>query len=123
MSTKKYKGGIYVAFGDSITNNTGAARFNSYTQLVAKELGCTLVTKGVSGSTIAKNIGTSTSTAWTCRMKIYQTIQNIYCEHDKCDGLIEADGKYLRVSFKGCKDKNWFIDKLGRLPKVIGGCI
>lgn len=72
---------------------------------------------GDSLTTIAKNIGTSTSTAWTCRMKIYQTIQNIYCEHDKCDGLIEADGKYLRVSFKGCKDKNWFIDKLGRLPR------
>lgn len=29
----------------------------------------------------------------------------------------EADGKYLRVSFKGCKDKDWFIDKLGRLPR------
>lgn len=72
---------------------------------------------GDSLTTLAKNIGTSTSTAWTCRMKIYQTIQNIYCEHDKCDGLIEADGKYLRVSFKGCKDKNWFIDKLGRLPR------
>lgn len=68
-------------------------------------------------TTIAKNIGTSTSTAWTCRMKIYQTIQNIYSKHDKCDGLIEADGKYLRVSFKGCKDKNMFIDKLGRLPR------
>ena len=61
MSTKKYKGGIYVAFGDSITNNTGAARFNSYTQLVAKELGCTLVNKGVSGSTIAKNIEDATN--------------------------------------------------------------
>lgn len=72
---------------------------------------------GDSLTTLAKNIGTSTSTAWTCRMKIYQTIQNIYCEHDKCDGLIEADGKYLRVSFKGCKDKDWFIDKLGRLPR------
>ena len=72
---------------------------------------------GDSLTTIAKNIGTSTSTAWTCRMKIYQTIKNIYSESDICDGLVESDGKYLRVSFKGCKDKNWFIDKLGRLPR------
>lgn len=72
---------------------------------------------GDSLTTIAKNIGTSTSTAWTCRMKIYKTIQNLYSQYDKCDGLIEADGKYLRVSFKGCKDKNMFIDKLGRLPR------
>ena len=61
MSTKKYKGGIYVAFGDSITANAGAARFNSYTQLVAKELGCTLVNKGVSGSIITRNIEDATN--------------------------------------------------------------
>ena len=36
MSTKKYKGGIYVSFGDSITNNTGAAKFNVYAQIVAE---------------------------------------------------------------------------------------
>ena len=61
MSTKKYKGGIYVAFGDSITNNTGAARFNGYAQIVAEELGCTLVNKGVNGSAIAKNITDATN--------------------------------------------------------------
>lgn len=72
---------------------------------------------GDSLTTIAKNIGTSTSTAWTCRLKIYQTLQNVYSQHDICDGLVESDGKYLRVSFKGCKDKSWFIDKLGRLPR------
>lgn len=72
---------------------------------------------GDSLTTIARNIGTSTSTAWTCRLKIYQTLQNIYSQYDICDGLVESDGKYLRVSFKGCKDKSWFIDKLGRLPR------
>ena len=72
---------------------------------------------GDSLTTLAKNIGTSTSTAWTCRMKIYQTLQNIYSLHDICDGLVESDGKYLRVSFKGCKDRSWFLDKLGRLPR------
>lgn len=66
---------------------------------------------GDSLTTIAKNIGIST--AWTCRLKIYETLQNIYSQHDICDGLVECDGKYLRISFKGCKDKSWFIDKLG----------
>lgn len=61
MNTKKYKGGIYVAFGDSITANAGAARFNSYSQIVAKELGCTLVNKGVSGSIITRNIEDATN--------------------------------------------------------------
>ena len=66
---------------------------------------------------LAKNIKVSTSTAWLCRMKIYKTIDCIYKNYDFLDGLVEADGKYLRISFKGCKDKNFFIDKLGRLPR------
>lgn len=56
MSTKRYKGGIYVAFGDSITARAGAANFNSYVQIVARELGCTLVNQGVAGSVINRNI-------------------------------------------------------------------
>lgn len=34
--------------------------------------------EGLSLTEIAKNIGTSASTVWSCRMKIYQTIKNIY---------------------------------------------
>ena len=56
MSTKRYKGGIYVAFGDSITAKAGAANFNSYVQIVARELGCTLDERGIRGSTIDGNI-------------------------------------------------------------------
>lgn len=73
--------------------------------------------EGNSLTELAKNIGTSTSTAWSCRTKIYQTIKNIYNQNDVCDGLVESDGTYLRVSFKGCKDKNYFLDKLGRMPR------
>lgn len=72
---------------------------------------------GVSITALSKNIGTSTSTAWLCRMKIIQTIKNVYSTNDICSGLVESDGKYLRISFKGCKDKSYFIDKLGRLPR------
>lgn len=59
---------------------------------------------------------------WTCRMKIYQTIKNIcgYC--DTFNSIVEVDGKYERISFKGCKNKSWFIDKLGRLPRHHRSC-
>lgn len=47
---------------------------------------------------------------------------NCYKENwqDYCDtfnSIVEVDGKYERISFKGCKDKSFFIDKLGRLPR------
>lgn len=66
---------------------------------------------------IAKNIGTSTSTVWSCRLKIYQTIKNIYGHCDTFNNIVEIDGKYERLSFKGCKDKTFFTDKLKRLPR------
>ena len=56
MATKRYENGTYVSFGDSITNNTGAARYNSYTQIVASGLNCTLVNKGSNGCRIQQNI-------------------------------------------------------------------
>lgn len=66
---------------------------------------------------IAKNIDVSISTVWTCRMKVYQTIKNIYGYCDTFNNIVEVDGKYERVSFKGMKNKEWFINKLGRLPR------
>lgn len=66
---------------------------------------------------ISKNIKASTSTVWSCRLKIYQTLKNIYGYNDKFNGVVEIDGKYERMSFKGCKDKKFFIEKLGRLPR------
>ncbi len=66
---------------------------------------------------IAKNIGASTSTAWSCRLKIYQTIKNIYSYGDTFNNIVEVDGKYERLSFKGCKDRKFFIDTLKRMPR------
>lgn len=66
---------------------------------------------------IAKNIGTSTSTAWSYRLKIYQTIKNIYGDGDTFNNIVEVDGKYERLSFKGCKDKKFFIDTLKIMPR------
>lgn len=73
--------------------------------------------EGLSLTEIAKNIGTSVSTAWSCRLKVYQTIKNIYGYCDTFNNIVEADGKYERLSFKGCKHKEFFIDTLGRLPR------
>ena len=73
--------------------------------------------EGLSLTEISKNISTSVGTVWSCRMKVYQSIQNIYADYDSFNNIVEADGKYERVSFKGHKDKTFFIDKLGRLPR------
>ena len=73
--------------------------------------------EGLSLTEIAKNIGTSASTVWSCRMKIYQTIKNIYGYCDTFNNIVEADGKYERISFKGKKDKNFFVEQLGRLSR------
>lgn len=72
---------------------------------------------GISLTELAKNISVSTKTAWLCRMKIYQTLKNIYGYCDTFNSIVEADGKYERISFKGLKDKSFFIDKLGRMPR------
>ncbi len=72
---------------------------------------------GLSLTDIAKNLKISTSTAWTCRMKIYQSLKNIYGYCDHFNNITEVDGKYERISFNGLKNKEYFIDKLGRLPR------
>ena len=73
--------------------------------------------EGLSLTEIAKNIGTSASTVWSCRMKIYQSIKNIYGYCDTFNNIVEADGTYIRVSFKGKKDKKFFVETLERLPR------
>lgn len=72
---------------------------------------------GNSITEIAKNIDASTSTVWSCRMKIYQMLVNIYGNNDELNGIVQADGKYMRVSFKGCKDRNFFLYEICRLPR------
>ena len=39
-------------------------------------------------------------------MKIYDTLKHIYGYCDTFNSIVEADGKYERISFKGCKDKS-----------------
>ena len=72
---------------------------------------------GESLTNIAKNMNVSTATAWLCRIKLYKMIQDIYGYCDTFNSITEADGTYVRLSFKGKRDRNWFIDTLGRLPR------
>ena len=65
--------------------------------------------EGLSLTEIAKNINVSVSTAWSCRLKVYQTLKNIYGHTDTFNNIVEADGTYIRVSFKGKKDKKFFM--------------
>ena len=55
-------------------------------------------------------------------MKIYETLKNIYSYCDTFNSIVKSDGKYEKISFKGCKDKSFFIDKLGRLPRHHRSC-
>lgn len=50
-------------------------------------------------------------------MKIYQSIQNIYGYNDTFNSITEVDGKYERISFKGLKNKSYFICHLKRMPR------
>lgn len=72
---------------------------------------------GQSTTEIAKNMNVTPKTAWLCRMKIYSTLQNIFSQQDTFNSIVEADGKYERISFKGLRNKSFFIDTLGRLPR------
>ena len=56
MAITKYQGKQLIAFGDSITAGAGAVNTLSYIQIVARELGMTLINKGVSGCTITQNL-------------------------------------------------------------------
>lgn len=66
---------------------------------------------------IANNIHCSKSTVWSYRMKIYQMLQSIYDNNDTFNNIVEIDEKYERLSFKGKRDKSFFIDTLKRMPR------
>lgn len=72
---------------------------------------------GSSITEISKNINVSKSTVWLCRTKIFQMLKNVYGSGDTLTGVVTADGTYERISFKGKKDKQYFINTLGRLPR------
>ena len=68
-------------------------------------------------SEIAKETGLSAPTIWSYRIKIYKMLQDVCSESDVFSGVAEADGKYLRLSFKGKRDASFFTNQLGRMPR------
>ena len=66
---------------------------------------------------IAKDADVSVSTAWTCKTKICQAIPKMYGYEDLFKGDMQADEYYVRASFKGKRDPEFFVYTLNRLPR------
>lgn len=66
---------------------------------------------------IAKDADVSVSTAWTCKTKICQAIAKMYGYEDLFKGDMQADEYYVRASFKGKRDPEFFVYTLNRLPR------
>lgn len=66
---------------------------------------------------IADNIGVSAKTVWYNKHKIQSTLQYIYGEQDTFVDIAECDECSVRLSFKGKRDPEFFIYKLGRMPR------
>ncbi len=115
------KGGVqrYICkdCGKSFSQNYGLITHYTHLAEWQWEEAVRAIVCGLSITELSKNIKVSTKTAWLCRMKIYSVLQAIFDQVDTFNNIVEVDGKYERISFKGLKDKSFFINKLGRLPR------
>lgn len=66
---------------------------------------------------IANNIQMSVKAAWYNRHKIQSALLEIFGVQDTFVDIAECDECFTRLSFKGKRDPNFFVYKLGRLPK------
>lgn len=67
---------------------------------------------------IADDIGASAQTVWYNKQKICNALGELFPEQDnKFNGIVECDEYMVRLSFKGKRDPNFFVNQLGRMPK------
>ncbi len=66
---------------------------------------------------IADDAGIVQSTAWACKTKICEAIAKMYGYSDLFKGNMQADEFYVRTSFKGKRDPEFFVYTLDRLPR------
>ena len=66
---------------------------------------------------IADNIQMSVKAAWYNKHKVQSALLEIYGDQDTFADIVECDECTTRLSFKGKKDPDFFINHLGRLPK------
>ena len=103
--------------GKSFTENHGSAL--RYTHLSDEEWKEILrgIVNNHSLPNIAKDVGIAKSTAWLCKQKVCDAISQMYSYGDLFHGISEADEFYCRASFKGKRDKEFFIYTLRRMPR------
>lgn len=68
-------------------------------------------------SKIAREINVSVKTVWLNKHKIQAALQNIYSDQDTFVDIAECDECSVKMSFKGKRDPEFFIYKLGRMPR------
>lgn len=67
---------------------------------------------------IADDIGLSPQSVWYNRQKFCNALQELFGAQDKeFNGIVECDEYIVRLSFKGKRDANFFINELDRMPK------
>lgn len=66
---------------------------------------------------IASDAGIVQSTAWACKTKVCEAIAKMYGYSDLFKGNMQADEFYIRASFKGKRDPEFFVYTLDRLPR------
>lgn len=66
---------------------------------------------------IADDIEVNPRTVWYNKQKICNALAELFYQQDNFNGIVECDEYIVRLSFKGKRDANFFVNELGRLPK------
>lgn len=101
-------------FGDT----TG--KLNQHSKLTAAQWKSILkgVVQNLPLSKIAEEARVSVQTAWYNKQKLCNILDELFSEQDnKFNGIVECDEYIVRLSFKGKRDANFFVNELGRMPK------
>lgn len=81
-----------------------------------KEL-CRGMVENLSLQKIAYNMDISTPAVWYNKQKICNMLLDLYGKQDSFIDIAECDEYYPRLSFKGKRDPEFFINTLGRMPR------
>lgn len=66
---------------------------------------------------VADEIGMSVKCAWYNKHKIQNVLLSLFGEQDTFIDIVECDECFARLSFKGKRNPDFFINHLGRLPR------
>ncbi len=67
--------------------------------------------------TIAREVKINLSSAWYNRHKLYALLVECFKNQDTFTQITEVDEKYTRLSFKGLRDPEFFLNQLKRMPR------